>query len=655
MAGGVADSRQPYEAVRGGIAMRSIAMKTPRVALAALLAPLLLALTGVVWAGATYAQDAAAPAAGAACTPAPAPVPVKPMTFVIHNSKNSKKTLYPVISTGQPPWDKWMQAEFQVCNPVSSPRKYPESYLYRIYINGVNGIPPGGSVTVTLPMWSQLVSDAPDGSKPDEYVDWWNGQRLGLFDDPTEVKKLYDADVASNTDFEGPIAGSPMVTCKGCDISQQRVFRAKAAFLENIHGQLTEYTLAVVNETVNPFTINDQVVGYNISYVDSVYLPVAMEPYGNAIIGYVGTVQSTGAFTGAINSFLKTPAYAGWPTFLDASKKPIAKVPSAGYIFASQSGPQPSPIVSKPGVTINNMIANWKACTLTQKDPGEACGQVRDVQALFLANYDSYVQKWTAQKCVGKVRPLKKGAGYDYNWLLDHVYGFSAFNETPLSAKCGQIVNDLNKTPKYASKFLGIVNEYKLLQYTPDGVLPDETAFNAYVALIHGSPPQKFLNMPYAYAFSIDDAVGFMLQKGTGLVYAVGGADGLANPKPYDPKFKVNVNFSQNQPIKFTNWGACESYTPGMTCAPTESLNGDATFALYLERYPILVTMVDSNNKTYQFVLNKKPYWTKTPSHAPIDCPVTTPWCGALTAKSNPPNPPEDLNYQNYVEAQPPS
>jgi hypothetical protein len=432
------------------------------------------------------------------------------------------------------------------------------------------------------------------------------------------------------------------------------VFRATAAFLENAHGQLTEYTLAVVNETVNPFTINDQVVGYNISYVDSVYLPVAMEPYGNAIIGYVGTVQSTGDFTGGIDSFLKTPAYAGWPTFLDANKAPIAKVPSAGYIFASQSGPQPSPIVSKPGVTINNMIANWKACTLTQKDQGEGCVQIRDVQAFFLANYASYAQKWTAQKCVGKVRPLMKGASYDYNWLLDHVYGFSAFNESPPSAKCG-IVNDLNKTPKYASKFLSIVNEYKLLQYTPDGVLPNKTAFNAYVALIHGSQPAKFLNMPYAYAFSIDDAVGFMLQKGTGLVYAVGGDGGLPNPKPYNPKFKVNVNFSQNQPIKFTNWGACESYTPGMTCAPTESLNGDATFALYLERYPVQVTMVDSNNKQYQFVLTKAPPWSRTPDHKFITCPVNTTWCGALQTKSNPPNPPEDMFDQNYVETQPPS
>jgi hypothetical protein len=45
-----------------------------------------------------------------------------------------------------------------------------------VYINPVNGIPPGGHVSVTVPWYSKLLND------PDTYADWYNGCRIVLFD-----------------------------------------------------------------------------------------------------------------------------------------------------------------------------------------------------------------------------------------------------------------------------------------------------------------------------------------------------------------------------------------------------------------------------------------------------------------------------------------
>ncbi len=51
--------------------------------------------------------------------------------------------------------------------------------------------------------------------------------------------------------------------------------------------------------------------------------------------------------------------------------------------------------------------------------------------------------------------------------------------------------------------------------------------FNPYVELIHDD-----LNMN-AYAFSVDDAVGFMSELGDGLVFTVGGPKGLENEQQF--------------------------------------------------------------------------------------------------------------------------
>jgi len=46
-------------------------------------------------------------------------------------------------------------------------------------------------------------------------------------------------------------------------------------------------------------------VGYNLSMVDSTYLPAAMEPLNNDVIPYIGSILSPAAFRLKIQQWLK--------------------------------------------------------------------------------------------------------------------------------------------------------------------------------------------------------------------------------------------------------------------------------------------------------------------------------------------------------------
>jgi hypothetical protein len=56
------------------------------------------------------------------------------------------------------------------------------------------------------------------------------------------------------------------------------------------------------------------------------------------------------------------------------------------------------------------------------------------------------------------------------------------------------------------------------------------------VALVHGATP--YMNAPYTYAYSVDDAVGNMQTDSTGLIIAVGGPGNLLNQNHVTPEVK---------------------------------------------------------------------------------------------------------------------
>src|SRR5271170_3772678 len=253
-------------------------------------------------------------------------------TITIYN--NSDHPIYPVIqgTLEQGPGvgvcsvgDSWLQAAFgDIVNC------YAIAFNYLVYVNGTAGISKGHHATINLPWWSKR---APINNDPntDVYIDWWNGARIYIFDDQNAVNDSYMTDHTRPVQFASK---SPMPSCAS---DPESVCQSTVAYQTCVAGdvngvptscvpgtnaiksetpqQLNEYTLASVDRVQGLTNFN---VNYNVSNVDQVYLPVAMEPMVNAdrsrnnpsnTPGYLGTTLSVTVvrdrlmdFTGATGS-----------------------------------------------------------------------------------------------------------------------------------------------------------------------------------------------------------------------------------------------------------------------------------------------------------------------------------------------------------------
>ncbi|HXC92261.1 MAG TPA: hypothetical protein VNV18_19020 [Stellaceae bacterium] len=543
-----------------------------------------------------------------------------PMTFKIYNNSDCC-TIYPVISTGNTGLDIWLQAQFQVPQAQLGTRTYGRVVTYRVYINPTTGgLPPHASVTLTVPLYSQRVAGA-TGLNLDEFIDWWSGGRVALNDSPGAIKADYDNDLLNNKLPAGqPIAGSPLITCVGCKEPLQ-IFGDKTGNLpSNDPDQLVEYSVGAVATNKIPYVLDVNTVDYDISYVDQAYLPVALEPFANPSIGYVGTVQLVAVFRQAMNNFLT--AYP-WQTYLDFDGNPFLRIPSAGTIFANLQNPQ----LTKPGKLVTDMQGLWVYCTTTPSDTSPTCSQINAVAQLFNANYANYLALWTKNGCQG----TPPAAAPSLALMLLHVYGWSDFNEAPASAKCS-ITNLINLTPGYTANnseaYQAVAFQYKTLQNST------WNGFNQYVRLIHGP---FYLNMPNAYAYSIDDDLGNMLVAGRGLIMTVGGPTGLENSAPFQRDKVVHVSFGA--PLAgFPTWnqyGICPGISPGATCTPNQNVNpGFLSFDVATVPYPVGVSFTDSANKPYQFTLNSAPPYSNTPTKAPIVGCTPAAWCVNVSART---------------------
>ena len=72
------------------------------------------------------------------------------------------------------------------------------------------------------------------------------------------------------------------------------------------------------------------------------------------------------------------------------------------------------------------------------------------------------------------------------------------------------------------AKYQAVKKKFDLLQYWPAAVGENTLRgrFNPYAVLIHGA---DYINAPFVYAYSVDDAVGNMQVAGDGLILAVEG------------------------------------------------------------------------------------------------------------------------------------
>lgn len=608
------------------------------------------------------------------------------MTFKITNNSKTE-VLYPVISTGATqPSSFWMQAGFCVPAAQLETRTFANKNIFRLYVNPAKGIAPGASVMVTLPLWSQLAPGplgTPSGDEYDQYINWWQGGRISLTTSRGTIAANIAADKKENAEsgFAGPVKGSPLVECDSCE--PLVVYQATADELPNQPTQLTEYTLAATDTSKSPIGIDTKIVGYNISYVNSAALPVAMGTYGNPFVGWVGSTQPTSEFQATLKSFYASN-YRGWPKFRTSAETPVVlstKAPSTGTLYANYSGANPPTTVTAPGLSFNNMKANWKYCVAHTENTGEVCSIIREVNALFLANYSRYVANYSSEwECPGVPRSLTSTNGE--NWFLSKVYGWVPFNETPAgepnepAPKCGKpITNEIIQSTGYdEAKVIKISHDYIRLQYMTkaDGVVKGD-AFNPYVQLIHGStPPNAFLGIKSSYAFSIDDGVGFVAFPGSGLAIAVGGAANLPNVNPFDPGAVVTFGGLSGP---YTMFGYCEAGSPDIepngVCPlmlSTTGYIGSRGPVLPAVRYHTtggtLIVLLDKNNRKYQFIINSLPPFSGTranPSNSMVSCVPNDPngaWCKGLEGFTDPvgsPDLPPNQNFPaNFVNLPPP-
>jgi hypothetical protein len=603
--------------------------------------------------------------AAAQCTSVPC------MTIKIYNNSDTSN-IYPVLSSGTAVPDLYLQAALMVPKAQLGAKPFPKRNQFRLYINPTgDGIPPNGNVTITLPFYTQLVPTAQVQPKcptdpatpncPDQYIDWWGGGRIEIF---KNLNSVHQPPAALTADYMGtnlpargcqvkcngaavpaacqtsfakftcnPIAGAAVPTCPTCQPLE--IFKDPAGLKNNEPSQLTEYTLGAINQNTDPFGLDVHNVDYDVSYVDTAFMPVAMEPVNNIQVGYIGMTTSIEAFKAALRKFIAPSSrWVGWPLFVDDQKQTILKVPSALHIFAGDPDMtgQPPPVPPPPPppypwAPINNLNTLWTTC-VGNNGSAPICPLIRDVSTLFQANYANYVNTYKnpAFGCDQTKLPVTLNKAL----MRSHAYGW-----TPFNVNCTNTAgNLLENTPTYFTcvppgilpcippairnyaKYQAVKAKFDELQYWPLVTPPNPPMpggkFDPYVVLIHG---QDYVNAPYVYAYSVDDAVGNMQVAGDGLILAVGGANGLPNPNPATPFINVSFGGATTDRVQFTEYGVC-------TMFPDKMVNPDFRSFAVSSTNPnsCPLSWVDNSANKYTFKLKYQP---KPP---PPPAPQTPAW-----------------------------
>jgi len=586
------------------------------------------------------------------------------MTIQIYNNSTTDN-IYPVLFAGAASkTDTWLQACFQLTEAQLASNPFPRAMQYRMYINccgsGENGIPPGASVTITLPLYSPLVASI-NPKVSGQLIDWWQGGGINFYRAPMKsttppavLKQHWDAD--ENANAITPASNPP--TCNGCML---HFFKAPASIPNSDPQQLTEHTLGA--EPLNPrralpgqparlWVSNN--VDYDVSYVNYVYMPAVMEPFGNHFIGYIGSPIALSDFDTASSKWYKSDLGAGWPLYNGPGGGTVSgKFPSALEIFLNTAAFEntnvftPAPSKSTP---IMAMTKEWNTC-VHQNGTDKICPLINRVTALLNANYANYKRVGTLDRhtwtqvwgCTGD--PVDKTD----QLILAHLYGW-----TPIVVNCTNTgANQLYNTPGYENpnrplNYEAVKADFDELQYWVNVLQGDYGQFDPYVALIHGP---DYLNAPYTYAYSVDDAVGNMQTDGTGLIIAVGGTQNLPNQDHATPN--VNFPFGLSSPydggIRFELYGRC-------TTTPDTAVNPDFTSFAVPEGIDNTKSSIvnctnslkDSRRRTYLFRLKHPPNFStgfpKNPDPTPkermdandlfIDCTGNTGqvlnWCHTI-------------------------
>ncbi|HTG29252.1 MAG TPA: hypothetical protein VK818_13620 [Methylomirabilota bacterium] len=585
---------------------------------------LFLALAGV--AGAAQEQAAEAQAAQAQIPPPVCPGPDCRKVITIYN--NTAGPIFAVIQAGIQNPDPWLQAYFNNNN-----RPYAETHYSRAYVNPENGIPARTHVSVTVPWYSELQGDE------DAYVDWYNGCRIYFFDTKAALDAAHEADKEHRLSFTD---GSPRVSCADCE-HPLSIYKDKTLFDDNeVQFQLVEYTFASVGtDKPQPYIINLN-VGYNVSYLDQIYLPLALAPCGTepcngekdpTAVGYLGTIQNLGpqedksSFRDALNRFAND---FGWPQYkspLDNQER-RPHLPGTFKVLIDRVNVEEKhreshfttpPGTTPPGRAIRDLINQWQTCTSNNAN-ADNCPQFekyKELDAYFRGNYRGYRTMGNLGDCPKLNDPLYYPVPdplTDLN-ILPYVYGWVPFN-----SGCHAHFNALKLSPGPESEYHKVQFDYiNYLQYnyeTQD--LKQRQWFNPFVRLVHG----KEINAS-SYAFSVDDAAGFQQKPGEGLIIAIGGAEGLPNKEPIVPPANYKKDFlvtlGDSKALKRPRWksfGVCKDVADKeFPPLPKDAKIDSPDIIVDTIKYkispanPCTITVKDAADRKYQLTVSKSVPW----------------------------------------------
>ena len=566
---------------------------------------------------------------------------IKAKTITVHN--NSNDSIYPVLATSKNAVNEWLQGCFRTTEA------YPTNHVYKLYVNEGKGIPPNSSVTITLPLYSKLAND--------DYITWWNGGRVVLADRDDRLRSEQDA--ALSTPAE--------VACQGqntaCELT---TYSSDVQFPENIYAQLSEYTFgdSIVPAKQTLRLLKPENVGYNISYVDHVYMPVAIGPKNNPYIGYSGSAQPLANFRNHLASFLASPIGEGWPVY----NLEQLKLPGGYNVFSQRSGtlPPDDNVPVKPadgfppvltvlpcihgqctdaqkqsvhfGQAVQRMQNLWGSCVAWNEDlspyvteqvacPADLQSRLAVVKQFFEKNHENYLAMYKDKKCQGST-PLKPT--FNYWEAMMHIYGWVPFNEG-----CGAAANPLAETQipgwDHAKIQSMYIHELQYNHQQPAVQANPKLLFNPYVQLIHDDLEMN------AYAFSVDDAVGFMSELGDGLIFTVGGVEGLENPRQfnYADGFTLAMGVPEsmvdrvNTPL-IKKYGVCalnqDATDPDCQADKQDVIMpGNSQIAGFrvgtVASYPIRVRFTDLDDNVYSIRVNSK--FAACPADVdPSQCPL---------------------------------
>jgi hypothetical protein len=490
--------------------------------------------------------------------------------------------------------DLWMQAIFVQSNnfpnfAAKNPYPpFPTTLVYRAYIDITNkdnttGLLHDQSVTITVPFFTQLqeVTDNNIGVNTDQFIDWWNATRIYLFEGATALHAaeitdgLLDGNQHSPTPIT-PLSGAKVPTCVASGGATCTVTLLSYTIdpPSGIPFQLQEYTFAsAVGPPLDPRPArfqNDgmglEFVNYNVSSLDSVYLPVAMGPLtksGNSDVPYVGSTQSVADFSKQLAAFGGEDGD-NWPTFVPVyfdelsnhpglPNEPISNAACSLDAFKNKANPNELPsippyqVLPKIPGTFNMLVESFRdpppippvltsdppkfpstsKCNPSPPPPFVNPPKLGEVGKKVLKLWDDCTDPGSKNTSTTCMRLLEQfdffrlnymitcGKVPDFNSTIQAIYGF-----VPITFN-GCTGGALRDTPG----FNDAIGHYCDLQYNYLTV-PDKEIFNPYTQLIHKTLESS------AYAFSIDDKASFKHVKGAGIILAIAGANGLENTTP---------------------------------------------------------------------------------------------------------------------------